>query len=96
MALLITPECIGCGVCLPDCPNQAICEKDGEFWIRAGLCTECIDVAAGPHCQRLCPIKEAIVVNPARVETPQQLQFKAKRNALKRFFEQYDKKQDAA
>ena len=33
MALMITDECIGCGVCLPECPHQAICEEDGNFWI---------------------------------------------------------------
>ncbi|MBH0202514.1 MAG: 4Fe-4S binding protein, partial [Nitrospira sp.] len=24
MALLITDECINCGACLPECPNEAI------------------------------------------------------------------------
>jgi ferredoxin len=24
MALLITDECISCGACLPECPNEAI------------------------------------------------------------------------
>ena len=43
MALMITDECIGCGVCLPECPHQAICEEDGNFWIRAGRCTECAE-----------------------------------------------------
>ena len=26
MALLITDECISCGACLPECPNEAIFE----------------------------------------------------------------------
>lgn len=26
MALMITDECISCGVCLPECPNEAIVE----------------------------------------------------------------------
>jgi ferredoxin len=29
MALLITGECISCGACLPECPNEAIFENRG-------------------------------------------------------------------
>jgi len=29
MALLITAECINCGACLPECPNEAIFETRG-------------------------------------------------------------------
>lgn len=66
MALMITDECIGCGVCLSECPHQAICEEDGNFWIRAGRCTECAEDPEGPHCRRLCPMPEVIVTNPRR------------------------------
>lgn len=31
MALMITDECISCGVCLPECPNEAIVDDDGFF-----------------------------------------------------------------
>ena len=41
MALMITDECISCGVCLPECPNEAIVEDNGVFRIRGGRCTEC-------------------------------------------------------
>ena len=30
MALLITDECINCGACLPECPNEAIFETRGD------------------------------------------------------------------
>ncbi len=30
MALLITAECINCGACLPECPNEAIFETRGD------------------------------------------------------------------
>ena len=30
MALLITAECISCGACLPECPNEAIFETRGD------------------------------------------------------------------
>ena len=68
MALMITDECIGCGVCLPECPHQAICEEDGNFWIRAGRCTECAEDPEGPHCRRLCPMPEVIVGARKRVK----------------------------
>ena len=31
MALIITPECINCGACVPECPNTAIYEE-GAKW----------------------------------------------------------------
>ena len=31
MALKITNECIGCGVCEPECPNHAIYEQGAEW-----------------------------------------------------------------
>ena len=30
MSLLITAECINCGACLPECPNEAIFEKRSD------------------------------------------------------------------
>ena len=30
MALLITAECINCGACLPECPNEAIFETRSD------------------------------------------------------------------
>lgn len=45
MALMITDECIACGVCLPECPNEAIENRDGLFVIRGGRCTECVGVS---------------------------------------------------
>ena len=30
MALLITAECISCGACLPECPNEAIFETRSD------------------------------------------------------------------
>ena len=42
MATYITDECIGCGACLPECPNKAISEGDEIFHIDPSLCTECV------------------------------------------------------
>ena len=30
MATIITDECINCGVCEPECPNDAIDDGEGE------------------------------------------------------------------
>ena len=51
MALMITDECISCGVCLPECPNEAIVEDDGVFRIRGGRCTECAGFFDEPKVQ---------------------------------------------
>ena len=36
MAIRITEECINCGACEPECPNNAIYEG-GMFWSLAGI-----------------------------------------------------------
>lgn len=36
MALLITDDCINCGYCLAECPNQAIYEPDTEWTLAEG------------------------------------------------------------
>ncbi len=86
MALQITDECINCGVCEPECPNQAIFFADelDYFRIRAGRCTECVGSFDEPQCKKLCPIDGCIIVNPNRVETHEQLERKAKRIAINR------------
>ena len=58
MALMITDECISCGVCLPECPNEAIVEDNGVFRIRGGRCTECAGFFDEPKCRELCPVSE--------------------------------------
>ena len=90
MAYEITDECIGCGVCLPECPNEAIREKDGEFWIRYGRCTECVDDPQGSHCLRLCPVEGAVVITDDSRESREQLLNKVKRNKVKQAFLDWD------
>lgn len=85
MGLMITDECIGCGVCLPECPNGAIQqEADGTFFIRMGLCTECVGSEfASPHCRTLCPVSECLIENPRKKETHEMLLEKHRRIELK-------------
>ena len=49
MATIITDECINCGVCEPECPNDAIDDGEGEgldfYYIDPELRTECVAVS---------------------------------------------------
>ena len=39
---IVGSQCTGCSACEPECPNQAIYEKNGVFYIKPEKCTECI------------------------------------------------------
>lgn len=56
MALRITDECIACGVCEPECPNNAISEGEEVFVIDPDLCRECEGDYDSPRCQEVCPV----------------------------------------
>ena len=73
MALMITEECIVCGACEPECPNEAITSGETIYEINPELCTECVGYYDEPQCKTLCPIDEAIIVNPAYNETREEL-----------------------
>ena len=72
MALIITDECINCDVCLAECPNNAIYEGKDIYEIDPLKCTECVGHFDAPQCQQVCPV-DCIPVNPAWIETKQQL-----------------------
>jgi ferredoxin len=40
MALKITEECISCGACEPECPNEAISEGEEIYIIDPDKCTD--------------------------------------------------------
>ena len=69
MALMISDDCVVCGACLDECPNEAI---DPDF------CTECVGYFNEPQCVNVCPV-EAIVPDPDRAETHEELLAKSKR-----------------
>ena len=64
MALMITEECINCGVCEPECPHEAISPGDDIYVIDPAKCIECIDQdPPEPSCVGVCPV-DAIHIDP--------------------------------
>lgn len=72
MALLINDECVNCGVCEPECPNNAIREGDDIYVIDWAKCTECVGHHDEPQCIEVCPV-DCIVKNPEHEETKEEL-----------------------
>lgn len=54
MAYKIIDKCIACGVCIPECPVDAITEGDPIYKIDPETCTDC------GACAVVCP-SEAII-----------------------------------
>ena len=57
MATYITEECINCGACEPECPNEAISEGEDIYVIDPKLCTECVGFHDHEACQAVCPVE---------------------------------------
>ncbi len=68
MATYITSECINCGACIPECPNNAISKGDDIYHHRPAQCTECVGFHAKEACQEVCPVT-CCLPDPERVET---------------------------
>jgi len=67
MATHITTDCINCGACEPECPNEAISEGDSIYVIDPELCTECVGFYDHEACQAVCPV-ECCLPDPSHVE----------------------------
>jgi ferredoxin len=72
VALKITDECVSCGVCEPECPNDAISEGSDIYVIDAEKCTECVGYFDEPQCKEVCPV-DCIIPDPDHQETREQL-----------------------
>jgi len=72
MAYLINDECISCGACEPECPNQAISEGEIIYEIDAAKCTECVGSFESSRCAEVCPV-DSCVPDPAHKESREQL-----------------------
>ena len=72
MAFKITEECISCGACEPECPNEAISEGEEIYIIDADKCTECVGAHDSSRCIEVCPV-DACVTDDAHKESKEQL-----------------------
>ena len=76
MATYITDDCINCGACEPECPNQAITEGEEIYVIDPDLCTECVGFYDHEACQAVCPV-ECCLPDPKNREEEGELAQKA-------------------
>ncbi|MBS3947372.1 MAG: 4Fe-4S binding protein [Dethiobacter sp.] len=51
MTHVINDECIACGACEPECPENAISEGDDKFNIAPEKCSDC------GACVEVCPVE---------------------------------------
>ena len=60
---IVASQCTGCSMCEPECPNQAISEKNGTFIIDPKKCTECIGHFDDPQCVACCPVDDTCIID---------------------------------
>ena len=73
MAYKITDECISCGACEPECPNNAISEGETIYVIDPDKCSECVGSHESSKCVEICPIDNCCISDPDHVESREQL-----------------------
>src|SRR5262249_9828531 len=72
MATMIAADCINCGACEPECPNNAISQGDPIFVIDPKLCTECVGFHDYEACAAVCPV-DVCVTDPNNIESEEAL-----------------------
>ncbi len=92
MSLMITEECINCGACETECPNDAIYpggeeyELNGDkltalsqdfYYVVPEKCTECVGFHDSEQCVSVCPA-DCCVKDPNHEEARDALLEKAK------------------
>lgn len=77
MATMITEECINCGACEPECPNEAISEGEDIYVIDPARCTECVGHFDEEQCAAVCPV-DCCVPDPNNAEAESVLFARAK------------------
>lgn len=77
MATMITNDCINCGACEPECPNNAISQGETIFVIDPQLCTECVGFHDYEACAAVCPV-DCCVTDPNNVESEDALIVRAR------------------
>jgi len=78
MAYKITEECINCGACDPECPNEAIFAGDEIYEIEPDKCTECVGAFDESQCAAVCPV-DSCIPDPDHKETRVELEAKYKK-----------------
>ena len=73
MAYKITDECISCGACEPECPNEAISEGETIYVVDPAKWTECVGSHESSQCAEVCPIDNCCIPDPEHTETKEQL-----------------------
>ena len=68
MATMITNDCINCGACEPECPNNAISQGEPVYVIDPQLCTECVGFHDYEACAAVCPV-DVCVTDPNNLES---------------------------
>lgn len=72
MAYKITDDCISCGSCESECPNQAINEGETIYVVDPAKCSECVGAHESSQCANICPV-DACVPDPDHQESREQL-----------------------
>ncbi|HMM54042.1 MAG TPA: YfhL family 4Fe-4S dicluster ferredoxin [Candidatus Desulfobacillus sp.] len=72
MALIITADCTNCGICITECPNDAISQGEEIHAIDPDRCTECVGHYEESQCVGVCPV-DCIIQDPDRIETKEEL-----------------------
>lgn len=72
MSTKITEECINCGACEPECPNNAISQGDDIYVIDPALCSECVGFHEKEACAAVCPV-DCCIPDPANEESEEVL-----------------------
>lgn len=60
---IVSSQCSGCSACEPECPNDAIYEKNGVFAIKTDKCTECVGHFDDPQCVIACPVDKTVIID---------------------------------
>lgn len=77
MATMITSDCINCGACEPECPNNAISQDEDIYVIDPLLCTECVGFHDYEACAAVCPV-DCCVTDPNNIENEEVLVSRAR------------------
>jgi hypothetical protein len=77
MATMITNDCINCGACEPECPNNAISQGEPVYVIDPKLCTECVGFHDYEACAAVCPV-DVCVTDPNNIESEEVLMARAR------------------